>query len=129
MRSWLQSARRLHAGSTTVLSYDYKAKRVVAAASPSRYPQGRNVPPLEVFEAPGQYAYSFDRSSMALDAAVQGLGIACDSASIAAGHLRDGRLRKVFDERWCVKVQAHTALADIHESIDELAYYRAHWLV
>jgi len=27
------------------------------------------------------------------------------------------------------KVQAHTALADIHESIDELAYYRAHWLV
>jgi LysR family glycine cleavage system transcriptional activator len=57
--------------------------------------------------APGQYAYSFDRSSMALDAAVQGLGVACDSASIAAGHLRDGRLRKVFDDRWCLKVQAH----------------------
>jgi LysR family glycine cleavage system transcriptional activator len=57
--------------------------------------------------APGQYAYSFDRSSMALDAAVQGLGVACDSSSIAAGHLRDGRLRKVFDERWCLKVQAH----------------------
>jgi LysR family glycine cleavage system transcriptional activator len=57
--------------------------------------------------APGQYAYSFDRSSMALDAAVQGLGVACDSASIAAGHLRDGCLRKVFDDRWCLKVQAH----------------------
>jgi LysR family glycine cleavage system transcriptional activator len=57
--------------------------------------------------APGQYAYSFDRSSMALDAAVQGLGVACDSSSIAAGHLSDGRLRKVFDERWCLKVQAH----------------------
>jgi oligoribonuclease len=27
------------------------------------------------------------------------------------------------------KAQAHTALADIHESIDELAYYRQHWLV
>ena len=26
------------------------------------------------------------------------------------------------------KAQAHTALADIHESIDELAYYRAHFL-
>jgi oligoribonuclease len=26
------------------------------------------------------------------------------------------------------KVQAHTALADIHESIDELAYYREHFL-
>ncbi|HEV7913300.1 MAG TPA: LysR substrate-binding domain-containing protein [Albitalea sp.] len=57
--------------------------------------------------APGQYAYSFDRSSMALDAAVQGLGIACDSSSIAAGHLSEGRLRKVFDERWCLKAQAH----------------------
>ena len=27
------------------------------------------------------------------------------------------------------KAQAHTALADIHESIDELAYYRDHFLV
>jgi len=26
------------------------------------------------------------------------------------------------------KHQAHTALADIHESIDELAYYREHFL-
>lgn len=56
---------------------------------------------------PSQYAYRFDRTSMALDAAVQGLGVAFDSASIAAGHLQQGRLRKLFDERWCVKVQAH----------------------
>ena len=27
------------------------------------------------------------------------------------------------------KAQAHTALADIHESIDELAYYRKHFLI
>jgi oligoribonuclease len=27
------------------------------------------------------------------------------------------------------KAQAHTALADIHESIDELAYYREHFLI
>ena len=26
------------------------------------------------------------------------------------------------------KNQAHTALADVHESIDELVYYRTHWL-
>jgi oligoribonuclease len=26
------------------------------------------------------------------------------------------------------KNQAHTALADVHESIDELLHYRAHWL-
>ncbi len=54
-----------------------------------------------------QFAYRFDRSSMALDAAVQGLGVALDSSSIAAGHLHHGRLRKVFDERWCLKVRAH----------------------
>jgi oligoribonuclease len=27
------------------------------------------------------------------------------------------------------KNQAHTALADVHESIDELLHYRAHWLI
>ena len=26
------------------------------------------------------------------------------------------------------KAQAHTALADVHESIDELVYYREHFL-
>jgi DNA-binding transcriptional LysR family regulator len=57
--------------------------------------------------SPGQFAYRFDRTSMALDAAVQGLGVAFDSSSIGAGHLHHGRLRKVFDERWCLKVQAH----------------------
>jgi DNA-binding transcriptional LysR family regulator len=57
--------------------------------------------------AVGQFAYRFDRTSMALDAAVQGLGVALDSSSIAAGHLHQGRLRKVFDTDWCVKVQAH----------------------
>lgn len=57
--------------------------------------------------APAQFAYRFDRTSMALDAAVQGLGVACDSSSIAAGHLQHGRLRKVFDARWALKVKAH----------------------
>src|SRR5688572_14113306 len=55
----------------------------------------------------GQFAFRFDRTSMALDAAVQGLGVALDSSSVAAGHLHQGRLRKVFDERWCLKVHAH----------------------
>jgi len=55
----------------------------------------------------GQFAFRFDRTSMALDAAVQGLGVALDSSSIAAGHLHQGRLEKVFDERWCLKVHAH----------------------
>lgn len=61
----------------------------------------------DIDHSPAQFAYRFDRTAMALDAAVQGLGVACDSASIAAGHLRHGRLQKVFDERWSVKVKAH----------------------
>jgi DNA-binding transcriptional LysR family regulator len=61
----------------------------------------------DIDSVPAQFAYRFDRTSMALDAAVQGLGVACDSSSIAAGHLHHGRLRKVFDARWCLKVQAH----------------------
>jgi oligoribonuclease len=43
---------------------------------------------------------------------------------------------KELDKRWkpglsegFKKAQKHTALADIHESIDELAYYREHFLV
>jgi len=35
------------------------------------------------------------------------LGVALDSSSIASGHLHHGRLRKVFDETWSLKVQAH----------------------
>jgi len=73
---------------------------------------------------PGQFAYSFDRTAMALDAAVQGLGVACDSSSIAAGHLRDGRLRKVFDERSCLKVQAHFLVCpQRHLQRDEVASF------
>jgi type VI secretion system VgrG family protein len=54
----LIAQRRLHATLATVLSYDYKAKQVVAASSPSRFPSGRNVPALESFDVPGQYAYA-----------------------------------------------------------------------
>ncbi|MCC2970954.1 type VI secretion system Vgr family protein [Massilia sp. IC2-476] len=53
----LSAQRRLHASLTTVLSYDYKAKQVVAASSPSHYTYGK-LPVLESFEVPGQYAYA-----------------------------------------------------------------------
>jgi uncharacterized protein involved in type VI secretion and phage assembly len=57
--SWLSPGqRRLHASLTTVLSYDYKAKQVVAASSPSRIRNGRNMPALESYDVPGQYAYA-----------------------------------------------------------------------
>ncbi|MFC5479899.1 type VI secretion system Vgr family protein [Massilia suwonensis] len=54
----LVARRRLHASLTTVLSYDYKAKGAVAANSPARLTQGKNLPLLESYDAPGQYAYA-----------------------------------------------------------------------
>jgi Rhs element Vgr protein len=54
----LIAQRRLHASLTTVLSYDYKAKQIVAAGSPSRIPSSRNLPALESYDVPGQYAYA-----------------------------------------------------------------------
>jgi LysR family glycine cleavage system transcriptional activator len=57
---------------------------------------------------PAGYAYRFDRAFMAMDAAVQGLGVALESTSIGEVHLRKGRLRPVFEEGdWFLPVQAH----------------------
>jgi DNA-binding transcriptional LysR family regulator len=56
---------------------------------------------------PDSFALRIDRAQLALDAAVQGLGIALESATIAAGHLEAGRLRPVFDPGWSVAVHAH----------------------
>ncbi|MGZ8295047.1 MAG: type VI secretion system Vgr family protein, partial [Telluria sp.] len=54
----LKAQRRLHASLATVLSYDYKANQSIAASAPSRLPAGRNLPVLESFDVPGQYAYA-----------------------------------------------------------------------
>ena len=54
----LTAQRRLQASLTTVLSYDYKARQVVAASSPSRLGDAPSLPPLEAFDVPGQYAYA-----------------------------------------------------------------------
>jgi LysR family glycine cleavage system transcriptional activator len=60
-----------------------------------------------IVHAPGSYAYRFDRAFMALDAAVQGLGVAFESTSIGEPHLRKGRLRPVFETGEYLPVQAH----------------------
>jgi Rhs element Vgr protein len=54
----LIAQRRLHATLATVLSYDYKSRQVVAGSSPTRFQNGRNVPALESYDVPGQYAYA-----------------------------------------------------------------------
>jgi DNA-binding transcriptional LysR family regulator len=60
--------------------------------------------------APERFAVRFDRAQMSLDAATQGLGVALESATIAAGHLREGKLRAVFGLDKAVKVKAHFAV-------------------
>ena len=54
----LRSQRTVSASLSTVLSYDYKSKQAVAASTPSRLHNGSKLPPLESFDAPGQYAYA-----------------------------------------------------------------------
>jgi LysR family glycine cleavage system transcriptional activator len=66
---------------------------------------------------------------MTLDAAVQGLGVALESAVIADSYLRAGRLKPVFDSRWAVPVQAHFVVyPKRHGSRPEVAQF-LHWLM
>lgn len=54
----LRMKRSLGASLSTVLSYDYKTKKVKAASSPSLLQNGKRLPPLESFDVPGQYAFA-----------------------------------------------------------------------
>jgi LysR family glycine cleavage system transcriptional activator len=60
-----------------------------------------------VKRAPERFALRFDRAQLALDAAVQGLGVALESTTIAAPHLLEGRLTALFDPALALGVQAH----------------------
>ncbi len=57
--------------------------------------------------APERFAARFDRAQLALDSATQGLGVALESAAMAAGHLADGKLRPVLGMDKAVRVTAH----------------------
>ena len=57
--------------------------------------------------SPGDYALTFDRTYLAIDAAVQGLGISLDSARLAEPFLRRGELAPVFADRKGIEVHAH----------------------
>lgn len=57
---------------------------------------------------PTNFAYRFDRAFMALSAAIQGLGVALESTTIAEPHLRDDKLRPLFPKiGWHLPVRAH----------------------
>ena len=60
-----------------------------------------------VAQSPARFALRFDRAQLALDAAVQGLGVALESGTIAAAHIAKGRLVPLFDSARAVTVQGH----------------------
>jgi DNA-binding transcriptional LysR family regulator len=60
--------------------------------------------------APDHFGVRFDRAQMALDSATQGLGVALESATMAGGHLAEGKLRPVFGVDKAIKVKAHFAV-------------------
>ena len=57
--------------------------------------------------SPGTYALRFDRAYLVIEAAVQGLGIALESARLAAAALLKGDLVPVFPDRKGIPVHAH----------------------
>lgn len=60
--------------------------------------------------APDRFSVRFDRAQMSLDAAMQGLGVALESATIAGRHIAEKRLRPVFGLDKAVKLKAHFAV-------------------
>jgi len=60
--------------------------------------------------APERFSLRFDRALMAVDAAIQGLGVALESATLAGRHIAEGRLRPVFGLEKAARVKAHFAV-------------------
>jgi LysR family glycine cleavage system transcriptional activator len=57
--------------------------------------------------APNRFSLRFDRAQMALDAAIQGLGIALESTTMAAKPIAEGKLRPVVGLDKSIRVKAH----------------------
>ena len=56
---------------------------------------------------PERMGLRFDRAMMSLDAAVQKLGVALESASIGQSLIASGKLQPVFEDPLSLEVQAH----------------------
>jgi LysR family glycine cleavage system transcriptional activator len=75
-----------------------------------------------------RYALRFDRAQLSLDAAIQGLGVALESATMAAPHLEAGRLVPLFDTKKSIRVQGHFVVyPKRHAKRKEVATFLA-WL-
>jgi len=60
-----------------------------------------------VRQTPDRFALRFDRAQHALDAAVQGLGVALESSTIAASHIDEGRLVPLFEVERALTIEGH----------------------
>lgn len=60
--------------------------------------------------APERFTVRFDRAQMSLDAAIRGLGVALESATIAHLHLAEGKLTPVFGFDKAIRIKAHFAV-------------------
>lgn len=60
-----------------------------------------------VKDVPEHFPLRFDRAQLALDAAVQGLGVALESTTIATPYLLEGRLVPLFDASRALTIQGH----------------------
>jgi type VI secretion system secreted protein VgrG len=54
----LSTGRSLIPSHSSLLSYDYKSKKIIVASEPTKQPGGKRLPLLEHFDAPGQYAFA-----------------------------------------------------------------------
>lgn len=83
----------------------------------------------EVTQRPDRFALRFDRAQLAMDAAVQGLGVALESATIAGQHLAEGRLAPLFDRTWSLPVQAHFLVYPARHSKRPEVEAFSHWVL
>jgi len=60
--------------------------------------------------APTHFALRFDRAQMSLDAAMQGLGVALESTTNAAGHMARGALAAPLGMERGIKIKGHFAV-------------------
>jgi DNA-binding transcriptional LysR family regulator len=66
--------------------------------------------PFSGKRAPERFSLRFDRAQMAMDAAIMGLGVALESATLASRHLVMAGCAPVFGLDKSVRVKAHFAV-------------------
>jgi DNA-binding transcriptional LysR family regulator len=80
-------------------------------------------------QGPERFALRFDRAQLSLDAAVQGLGVALESATMAEGLLAERKLQTIFDRSWSMPVRAHFVVyPPWHAQRPEVAHF-LDWLM